>query len=134
MKIVLSKNLYPMEAVINASYNFLEKAYIFLDENKKNNSIVVYFKNKKKPNEKAFKKLKNEFINELINCSLRYQISKNNKKVREYIIGRALYTPFASTELENLEDNKELDYQEDPLGIAIPWEEKYGKPENKKNK
>lgn len=132
MKIVLSKNLYPMEAIINTSYFFLDRCYISLDEDSNKASITVSLKSKKRETKKSEEKLKDEFMNELLNCSLRYQISRNNKKVREYIIGRALYTPFTNSEFDLLEDNKELDYQDDPLGIAIPWEEKYGKKNNEK--
>ncbi|MFH1691135.1 MAG: His-Xaa-Ser system protein HxsD [Candidatus Omnitrophota bacterium] len=131
MKIVLNQKIYPTEVILNACYMFLENCFIFLEQGKKDEAIVVYFKTKKKKSAKFLKSLKDAFTNELLHCSLRYQISRNNKKLREYIVGRALYTPFSNSDLDILEDDKELDYVDDPLGIAIPWEDKFGK--KKKN-
>lgn len=132
MKISLSKEIYPVEAILNACYVFLEKFYFFLEEDKKNKTINVNFKIKqKKPGKNSEEELKDEFMNELIHSCLRYRISKNNKKIREYIVGRALYTPFSGSEFDILQgqEDEKLDYRDDPLGIAIPWEEKFQKKE-----
>ena len=72
------------------------------------------------------KNLAIDFLNELLNYSLRYQISKNNRKIREYIVGTALLSAMGGITKEESKENKE-DWQKDTLGIAIPWEEKYGK-------
>lgn len=131
MEIILNSKIYPQEAILNASYVFIDRAYIFLDSDAKTENIRVSFKGKNKLSEKQFKALKGEFMNELLHSSLRYQISKNNKKIREYIIGRALYSAFPASDLITTE---KLDYQQDPLGIAMPWEEKYGKKKRVQNK
>ena len=125
MDINLNSKIYPQEAILNACYTFIDRAYIFLDSVPKRKSIRVSLKPKNKLPEKQLEALKDEFMNELLNCALRYQISKNNRKIREYIIGRALYSALPVSELTPSQEK--LDYLEDPLGIAIPWEEKYGK-------
>ena len=91
MVIKLNSKVYPLEGILNACYNFIDKAYIFLDSDSQVKQIKVYFKEKNRLSAGKLAGLKGEFMNELLHCALRYQISKNNKKLRECIIGRALY-------------------------------------------
>ena len=124
-KITLDSKIYNIEAILNACYNFIERAYIFLDTDHQGNRIKVHIKGKNDLSEKQFAALKGEFMNELLNCALRYTISKNNKKIREYIIGRALYSSISSPDL--FISDGESGYQKDPLGIAAPWRKKHSK-------
>jgi His-Xaa-Ser system protein HxsD len=129
MKFRLDSKIYPTEAILNACYAFIDRAYIFLDSNSKAEDIIVSFKGKGRPSGKHLDMLRGEFMNELLHCALRCRISKENKKIREYIIGRALYSASPSLKEEILlgSSSKEPDYKNDSLGIAVPWEEKYGK-------
>jgi len=135
----INPKVYPLEAVYGAAYVFLDRAYVFLDEDSKGR-ILVSLKGKEKLNKKQLEALKGEFYNELLNYSLRYQISKDNRKIREYIVGRALVGAIGEDKFEeeaaSSEDgeDKEEEIEEwkgDTMGISIPWEEKYG---NKKKK
>lgn len=129
MKIKVNSKIYPLEAILNACYVFIDRAYFFLDSNSKAENIYVFLKGKGRSSEGKFNSLRGEFMNELLHCALRCKLSKENKKIREYIIGRALYSASPSLKEEVLlgKSSKELDYKEDSLGIAIPWEEKYSK-------
>jgi len=137
-KIILSLNskLYPLEAVLGAAYVFLDRAYIYLDGDPEK-EISVHLKGKRELTKKELEDLANEFWNELLNYSLRYQISKNNKKIREYIVGAALLGTEALLGEEassgSSEEILEEDWKKDPLGIGIPWEEKYLKGKSQKN-
>ena len=125
MKIKLDAGIYPIEAIINAAYAFINRAYIYLDSDDMQKHILVSIKEKKRRSAAKGKVLKGEFLNELLHCALRNTVSKNNKKIREYIIGCALNSamPLSGSNKEAVE----FGYQRDPLGIAIPWEEKYGR-------
>ena len=127
IKFIFNLQNYPKEALYGAAYVFLDKAYLFLD-NKSPKKIEVSLKGKKKLNEKQLEELKGEFLNELLNYTVRINLSKNNKKIREYIISQALFSAFGNNQVSK-ED--EVKYEEDPLGIAIPWEDKYGKKTEK---
>jgi His-Xaa-Ser system protein HxsD len=118
MKIQINNKVYPREAVLNTCFLFLDKAYLFLDF--QDDKMIVFLKNKRSSPLK--KSLKGEFMNKLLSWTLRCQINKNNRKMRDYILGRALFSaqPLKDSKPE---DNK-LDYELDPLGIAIPWDEK----------
>ena len=133
--VVLSINpkLYALETVYSAAYVFLDRAYILLDGDPEKEILV---KLKPKQNE-DLDKLGGEFLNELINYADYRERSKQTKEIREMLLQRALITNDPSVLdddkmddelLEELED----DYLEDPEEIAIPWEEKYG-DNNKEN-
>ena len=113
-KFTLNAKIYPLEAILNCCYSFVDKAYIFLDSDPKTKNIKVTLKQKSGSNNKNTRILRGEFMNELLYSLIRQTVSKNNKKIREYIVGRALYSTFSSASPLN-----------DPLGIAIPWEKKY---------
>jgi His-Xaa-Ser system protein HxsD len=132
MNINLNTRIYPLESILNTCYNFIERAYIFLDVGPKPEFIKISFKAKNRSTQRQLGSLHGEFMNELLHSILRYAVSKNNKKIREYIIGRALYAVLPTSDL--FTTDKKLDYQEDPLGITVPWEEKDGKKNKKKNK
>lgn len=133
MKITLNSGIYPLEAIISAAYSFLDRAYVFLDGKPAGGNIIVDLKSKNgKTSKKSSQQLKGEFMNELLFNTLRLKIGKNNKKIREYIIGRALFSPTSDFFDETEGTDKDADYLEDPLGIAVPWEEKYPK-KSKKN-
>jgi His-Xaa-Ser system protein HxsD len=121
-KIIISINpkLYSLEAVYGAAYAFLDKAYIYLEEGPKA-KIQVILKGKEKLTKKGLQALKGEFLNELLNSSLRDKISKSNRKIREYIVARALVS--ASYE-ESFQEKGEGASEKDPLSIVIPWRDK----------
>lgn len=129
IKFILDKRVYNLEAILNTCYAFIDRVYIYLDSDSKGEKIMVQLKGKQKLSIKTKEQIKDEFMNELLHNSLRCMVSKNNKKIREYIIGRALYGPSLDLMTDNAEiDITEFDYKkEDPLGIAVPWKEKYSK-------
>ncbi len=122
IKFSLNLKNYPLEAIYGAAYVFLDKAYLYLDT-KKNDKIEVFLKPKSKISKKQLEEIKGEFLNELLNYTIRVKLLKNNKKIRELIIGEALVSAVGLSQ----ESQDSVDYEDDPLGIAIPWEEKYQK-------
>ena len=147
--VLVDPKVYSLEAVYGAAYLFLDEAYFYLEEGLKS-KIKVNIKGKEKLTEKKLENLKDEFLNELLNSDLRDKISKNNKKMREYILGKALSSALdGPLELKNNEkcqsidsirdktlwDKNDLkkefmkdfneDWEKDLKEIAIPWEEKY---------
>jgi len=129
IKFLLDLKDYPIEAIYGAAYVFIDKAYLFLDS-QSSKKIEVSLKGKKKLSKKQLENLKGEFLNELLNYAFRINLIKHNKKIREFIVGQALFSAVGE---EGTIKEDELGYQDDPLGIAVPWEEKY-KKELKKTK
>jgi len=117
VKFVVNLSAYPLEAIYQAAYALLDRVYVFLDTVEPN-KIQVFLKGKKNSSQKQLEDVRGKFFDELLNFALRLEVAKRNKKIREAIIGQALFS--AMGEKENIP-------LEDPLGIAVPWEEKYGK-------
>jgi His-Xaa-Ser system protein HxsD len=126
----LNSKIVSLEAIYSTCYSFIDKFYIYLDKNKEN--IIVSLQPKEKETKINPKAIEGEFRNELLNNLLREKIAKNNAKIREYILGQALYSSMPS-EVEEFLSKTSEDYLEDPLGIAVPWEEKI-KSKNKATK
>ena len=124
----LNPKVYPLDVIYSAAYVFLDRAYILLCGDPKKR-VVVDLKPK---NNYDLKKLGREFNNELLNYAFYKKQSEKTKNIRESIIQRALLTNDPSLAEESLDTDDDLDYLEDPEGIAIPWEEKYGKKSKKK--
>lgn len=126
----VNPKVYPLEAVYSAAYVFMDRAYIVLDGDPEK-EILVRLKLKE---EDSLEKLGEEFNNELLNYADYLQRVRETKKIRETILQRAILTndPKATEEttFEEIDDLDEYSL-EDPEGIAVPWEKKYGKDEDK---
>lgn len=134
IKFSVNENIFPLEAVLAACYGFIDLFYIYLDKKGKIFQVSLESKNNE---DFKIKEVEGQFRNELLHSALRVKISNNNAEIREYIVSQALYSSLPISEGENW-NNQKLD---DPLGIAIPWEEKFGENSrknapnnNKKNK
>jgi His-Xaa-Ser system protein HxsD len=150
----INPGIYSLRVIYSCANVFLDSAYIFLDGDPKK-EIIVRIKAKEG---KSSKRIADEFLNELLSASLRYQISTENRKIREAIVGSALFSVSESRKAEQsacgctddvkknrhvamnwgvTKDNRKGSGQgnkaiKDPLGIGIPWEERYGKDHKSK--
>jgi His-Xaa-Ser system protein HxsD len=123
----VNTKLYPLDVVYSAAYVFIDRAYIVLEGDK--NTVKVMLKPK---NSYDLEKLGLEFNNELLNYAFHKQKNDKTKAVREAIMQRALITNDPSIIDDDALFDEELDeIFDDPEGIAIPWEEKYGKKAKK---
>jgi His-Xaa-Ser system protein HxsD len=136
-QIVFSLNTknYSQEAIYNTAYVFSDRVYIYLDGDPEK-EIKVFLKGKENLNKSQLEALQGEFLNELLNYLLRIEVAQSNQKIREYIVASALVASMPS-ELLNQSAQTETessDWKEDPLGIAVPWEEKNKKKSAKRKK
>jgi len=123
LKLVIKEELYSRAAILKAAYVFSDQAYIYLDV-PSNGEISIRFRAKK--TDDNLEKIEGEFMNELLQYVLRLQIAKDNQKIREQIVEQALFASLGKEErILNNQDEK-FEFEDDPLGIAIPWEDKYG--------
>jgi His-Xaa-Ser system protein HxsD len=144
IEIWIDLDLYCLEAAYATAYAFLDESYFYLRKSEDSNLIVEI--KPKQENKKSAEEIKKNFLNELLYASMRHNISRNNQKVRENIVGTALASGIKADEscsadgsinekeIEIPWKNKEADgkshqpiWVKDPDGIAVPWEEKYGK-------
>ena len=135
-----SLRIYPLDAIYGACYVFVDRCYVYIDQPEPK-KVKIYLKSRQKTDKNALQSLAGEFVNELLHQVLRLRIAKQTGQMREMVVGRALLAaePMgAAGDYDEFFDS--ADYLDDPLGIAVPWEEKYGQPEaqeendNKENK
>jgi len=126
IKVIVDLNIYPLEAIYGAAYVFVDKAYIFLDS-KEEEKVEINFRAKEGTDFSTLEKIEGEFMNELLNYTLRLKLSETNKKIREYVVEQALFSALGREEGILKNNEEKFEFEDDPLGIAIPWEDKYGK-------
>lgn len=123
VELVVDEKIFPRTVSLAAVYRFMDQCYIKL-ERAGRGKLNISLKGKKKLGTAGLIKLADELENELLQQLMRDMISEQTSGLREVLVGRALL----SSEPQETEEpgEEDLDYLDDPLGIAIPWEEKYG--------
>jgi His-Xaa-Ser system protein HxsD len=117
-------NLYPLEAVYAAAYVFIDRCFVFLDKPEENRIRVSLTPKKGELDETVA----GEFANELLSCAWRSQIARDSRATIEAVTAQALSGARGAPSLDELEAFDFSDEAfEDPLGIAMSWEEKYKK-------
>jgi len=116
----LNPKIYPLDVVYSTCYVFMDRAYIVIDGDPAEEIIVELV-----PKEKGYdlEKLGREFNNELLNYAVYKVQAERNAGIRQAIVQRALLTAGSGLLITESEDEDKF---EDPEGIAIPWEEKFG--------
>lgn len=148
-KVILKINpkLYPIDLIYSASYMFLDRVYVLLAGDPET-EILVRLKPKAK---EELDNLGDEFMNELINYANYYKRSEQTINIREMLLHRAIMTNDPDVinkpmDVQDIDDSvmekkeadflaaldEEEDYIDDPEGIAVPWDDKYGKEEENK--
>lgn len=132
--VVVDPGVYPIESVMASAYVFVDRCYVLLDK-LADGRIKVALTAKAGTTDEQLAAVSGEFQNELLAQALRREVASRHERVREAIIARALFgaAPLvdgAPAEPPGLDPRflpaEDDDYLEDPLGIAVPWEEKYG--------
>jgi His-Xaa-Ser system protein HxsD len=133
----LDEDLYPRDAVHGAAYVFLERAYLFLeragDAGDANGGRLRVRLRAKAGLGTASAALAGEFENEALAQAYRRRIAEGNRVLIESITSRALAGAAGPPGLDDLlamDIGAETAF-DDPLGIAMSWEEKYKKKSDK---
>jgi His-Xaa-Ser system protein HxsD len=126
VSVEFDESLYPKDAIYGAAYIFIDRCYVHLD---RPTSGRVSVSLRVKPGiEASLDALAGDFQNELLGQAWRRMILDENKQLIEQISTRALA---GAAGPPGLDDLLNVDAGggafEDPLGIAMSWEEKYKK-------
>lgn len=119
--------LYPIDAIYGAAYIFIDRCYVKLDR-AAGGRVSVRLKLKAGV-ERPLDALAGEFENELLGQAWRRLIVDENRQLIEDITTRALTGAAGPAGLDDLlgMDIDDDTAFEDPLGIAMSWEDKYKK-------
>ena len=111
----VDETVYPLAAILKTAYWFTNKCYLHV-QRAEQKTIEIRFKAKK---DGPQNNLGEEFMNQLLDQTLRDQISADTESLRNIIVAHALSkTCLIAPELET------VPISEDPLKIAIPDEHK----------
>ena len=122
VRFVIDEDLYPRDAVLGASYLFVDRCWILLDR-PGDKQIGVRLK-PKTGSSVTLEAIEGEFCNELLNQVLRIRVGDATRQLREYTMARAFFGDDTQTSIDAL--LAELDAEEladDDLEIAVPWEQ-----------
>lgn len=125
--------VYPLEAVYGAAYIFIDRCFVLLDRPKAGSVSVTLADKKGAADADSLRRMVGEFANELLTQAWRQKIVEENRVILETVTTQALAgaasRPVSSE--PSLDDLASFDFTEesfdDPLGIAMSWEEKYKK-------
>ncbi len=145
IKLKISTKIYPVEAVLNAAYFFIEDFYIFAAPDG-TAALSIELKAKRKLAKGKLEAAAGEYFNALTAETLRLSINEANQKFRETLLEQAIASalspakqeppgpggpsPSAREELELeldeelkliIERTKKASYKDDPLGICVPY-------------
>ncbi len=127
VELAFDESLYPRDAVFGAAYSLLDRCFVHLDRD--GSKLLVHLR--AKPGVSlAADQLAGEFEAEALAQAWRREIIKENQALIESVTARVLGGAAGAPGLDELlgEDLGDLgDAFDDPLGIAVSWEEKYGK-------
>lgn len=134
MELEFDEGLYPKDAVYGAAYVFIDRCYVHLDR-AGDRRIKVTLKAKKNmannmaSSDDLTKAWAGEFENELLGQAWRRMIIEENRPFIESLTARAISGAAGPPGLDELlaMDIGESTAFDDPLGIAMSWEEKYKK-------
>jgi His-Xaa-Ser system protein HxsD len=150
--VIIDPNIYNINIIYTTCYALIDKVYVHITGNPEFELTIEL-----KPKENSdLEKLGKEFENELIKYAF-YQKQHNetiglkvlmlkrilaltDNNVQTYIDENIKEKIEKETELINnnilpkFDDELNDDFFDDPEGIAIPWEEKYGKKQNDKKR
>ncbi|GMV14546.1 MAG: His-Xaa-Ser system protein HxsD [Polyangiaceae bacterium] len=123
----LDEALYPKDAIYGAAYVFIDRCYVRLDRPAPGR-ISVRLKPKANV-ETPLADLAGELENELLGQAWRRLLVEENRRLVETVTTQALAGAAGPPGLDELLE-MDVDDQaafDDPLGIAMSWEEKYKK-------
>ncbi len=129
MTLSLDTDLYPRDVLYAAAYVFLDRSYVLLD--RVGERFVVHLRGKQAQDEATLRAMAGEFENELLAQALRHRVVKANQKIIEQVTALAItgavgFTDEASDDSEAADGAVDdgMEFLDDPLGIAEPWENK----------
>jgi His-Xaa-Ser system protein HxsD len=128
VRIELDEALYPLEALYGAAYIFIDRCYVILDRPAAGRLRATLAPKRGGVDVHGLRTLVGEFANELLSCAWRHQITQANRAAIEQVAVQAIGGAMGPPSLDELQ---KFDFTgealEDPLGIAMSWEEKYKK-------
>jgi len=126
----VDESIYPLDAIYGATFTFLDRCFVFLGRGEQGQVSITLSAKKLPAEDEQLRSWIGELASELLACAWRGRILEQNRATIEAVTMQSVGGAMGPPSLDELED---FDFSEepfdDPLGIAMSWEEKYGKKE-----
>ncbi len=131
--VVADASVYPIEAVYGAAYIFIDRCYVLIDKAREGAFSVTLTPKAAGATAETLRAMVGEFANELLSQAWRQKILEENRVILEAVTTQALAGAMGPPTIDDLAS---FDFSEDgfddPLGIAMSWEEKHKKKADEK--
>lgn len=127
VSLVLDEGVFARPVGLAAAYRFIDRCYVRL-EGRPRGRLQVVLKGKQPIDADGLARLGGDFCNEVVHQAERHRVSERTEALRAAIVGRALMSAEPAgngSPLQPAGSSADCDYLDDPLGIAVPWEEKH---------
>jgi hypothetical protein len=116
---------FALVAALRASYYRVGRFHVSVDV--EGDAPVITLRPKEPLTEEALVEAAERLALDLPDAELRTALLADNSADREYMFARALFGAEAAEQERMLAELAAAGAGDDPLGIAVPWEEKYAK-------
>lgn len=123
VSIELAESVYPIAAIHGAAVIFIDRAHIRIERSGQGRARIILRPKQALATQEALAALGGSVLNELLHQALRVEVGNKTDKLRELVLGKAIMS--AEQQMD-----AGVSFQEDPLGIARPWEESHLGEEN----
>lgn len=115
----------PVPALLHAAYRFIDRCYVAVEAAEESTVRVTFVaRDESAADEDAWGRLANDFEDEVAGEVLVQQVEANNIGTMEFVMAQAL----GETGELGGADDPNADALEDPLGIAMSWEQRHERP------
>ena len=115
---------FPLAAAMRAAYHRIGAFHVALAIDQ--GAPLITLAPKRPISDEELAQAAEALARDLPEAELRVQLLDANRAEREYLFARALFGQEAADQERMLNEVAQAGAGEDPLGIAVPWEEKYG--------
>ena len=90
LKVKLDINLYPIASIMRSTYWFTDKYFLFLSwEDLEHKKLNIFFRGKEALSDQTLLAVAGEFLNSVLDQTIRAQIEEETKTIKSVIVKRA---------------------------------------------
>jgi His-Xaa-Ser system protein HxsD len=120
----VEERLFPLDVIYGAAYLFVDRCYVFLGPAGEGR-VRASLRLRGQSDDTSLEGLAGEFANELLNQGLRHRLAQSTGRLRELYTARALGLAEGRSKIDQLLQELEAEeWEDDPLSITTPWEER----------
>jgi His-Xaa-Ser system protein HxsD len=121
----VDRRLYPLEVIYGAAYTMTDRAFVLLMTGQ-GDVVQVQLRGREPLDDDGLRQLGGAFTDALLDQALRVSLDEGARKVRELIVARSHFLDGGGGAGALLDAAFDHGLDDDPLEIAVPWEDKYG--------